>query len=69
MALGAMVIEEKQRLSDEETVEQNRENPYLQHFLGLKQYEDKAVSHPTMFVRFRKRLPEGIIIRTHDLIA
>jgi hypothetical protein len=69
MALGAMIIKEKLRLSDEETVEQIRENPYLQYFLGLKQYEDKAVFHPTMFVHFRKRLPEDIIIRINDLIA
>ena len=69
MALGAMIIKEKLKLSDEETVEQIRENPYLQYFLGLNQYEDKAVFHPTMFVHFRKRLPEDIIIRINDLIA
>jgi transposase, IS5 family len=69
IALGAMIIKEKLKLSDEETVEQIRENPYLQYFLGLNQYEDKAVFHPTMFVHFRKRLPEDIIIRINDLIA
>jgi len=69
MALGAMIIKERLKLSDEETVEQIRENPYLQYFLGLKQYEDKAVFHPTMFVHFRKRLPGDIIIRINDLIA
>jgi len=69
IALGAMIIKEKLTLSDEETAEQIRENPYLQYFLGLKQYEDKAVFHPTMFVHFRKRLPEDIIIRINDLIA
>ena len=41
IAFGAMLIKEKLGLSDEETVEQIRENPYLQYFLGLKQYEDK----------------------------
>jgi hypothetical protein len=69
VALGSMIIKEKLRMSDEETVEQIRENPYLQYFLGRKQYEDKAVFHPTMFVHFRKRLPEDIIIRINDLIA
>jgi len=69
IALGAMIIKERLRSSDEETVEQIRENPYLQYFLGLKQYEDKAVFHSTMFVHFRKRLPEDIIIRINDLIA
>jgi hypothetical protein len=69
IALGAMIIKEKLKLSDEEAVEQIRENPYLQYFLGLKQYEDKAVFHPTMFVHFRKRLPQDILIRINDLIA
>ena len=69
IALGAMIIKEKLKMSDEETVEQIRENPYLQYFLGLKQYEDKAVFHPTMFVHFRKRLPEDIILCINDLIA
>jgi hypothetical protein len=37
--------------------------------LGLKQYEDKAVFHPTMFVHFRKRFPEDIMNRINELIA
>jgi hypothetical protein len=56
-------------MSDEETVEQTRENPYLQYFLGLKQSEDKAVFHPTVFVHFRKRFPEDIIIHINNLTA
>jgi len=69
IALGALIIKERLRMSDEETVEQIRENPYLQYFLGLKQYEDKTVFHPTMFVHFRKRFPEDIIIRINNLIV
>lgn len=69
IALGALIIKEKLGLSDEETVEQIRENPYLQYFLGLTQYEDKAAFHPTMFVHFRKRFSEDIIIRINELVA
>jgi len=69
VAFGAMLIKERLGLSDEETVEQIRENPYLQYFLGLKQYEDKAVFHPPMFVHFRKRFPEDIMNRINELIA
>jgi len=69
IALGAMIIKERLKMSDEETVEQIRENPYLQYFLGLKQYEDKALFHPTMFVNFRKRLPEDVIISINDMIS
>jgi hypothetical protein len=34
MALGALIIKEKLGISDRETVEQIRENPYLQYFIG-----------------------------------
>ena len=36
VALGALVIKEKLQLTDEETIEQIRENHYLQYFLGYK---------------------------------
>ncbi len=38
IALGALIIKEYLKLSDRETVEQIKENPYLQYFLGLKSY-------------------------------
>jgi IS5 family transposase len=69
IALGALIIKERLRVSDEETVEQIRENPYLQYFLGLKQYQDKAVFHPTRFVHFRKRFPEDVIVRINEMIS
>jgi hypothetical protein len=34
MALGALIIKEKLGISDRLTVEQIRENPYLQYFIG-----------------------------------
>ena len=36
IAIGALIIKERLGTSDEETVEQIRENPYLQYFLGFK---------------------------------
>jgi hypothetical protein len=38
VALGALIIKERLGTSDKETVEQIRENPYLQYFLGLTEY-------------------------------
>ena len=35
IALGALIIKEKLGLTDRETVQQIRENPYLQYFIGL----------------------------------
>ena len=41
MALGALIIKEKLGISDRETVEQIRENPYLQYFIGLSEYRNE----------------------------
>jgi hypothetical protein len=41
MALGALIIKEKLLISDIETVEQIRENPYLQYFIGQSTYSNE----------------------------
>ena len=55
VAFGALVIKETLGLTDEETVEQIRENPYLQYFLGYKEYTNEKPFDPSLMVRFRKR--------------
>lgn len=69
MALGALIIKEKLGTSDEETVEQIRENPYLQYFLGLSEYSDKAPFEASMMVHFRKRLNIEIVGRINERIV
>ena len=56
VALGSLIIKEKLKITDEETVEQIRENPYLQYFIGKEGYSDEAPFDPSMMVHFRKRL-------------
>ena len=61
IALGALIIKERLGVTDEETVAQIRENPYLQHFLGLREYLRKDLFDPSMMVHFRKRIsPETL---------
>ena len=69
MALGALIIKEKIGTSDEETVEQIRENPYLQYFLGLSEYSDKAPFEASMMVHFRKRLNLEFVGRINERIV
>ncbi len=69
VALGALIIKERLGTSDRETVEQIRENPYLQYFLGFKEYCEKPPFHPTTFVFFRKRLSRDMITEINDAIA
>jgi len=41
-ALGSLIIKEKLGISDRETVEQIKENPYLQFFIGKSNYSNEA---------------------------
>lgn len=61
IALGALIIKEKLGTSDRETVEQIRENPYLQYFLGLSNYSNQAPFEASMFVHFRQRISIELI--------
>ena len=47
MALGALIIKEKLGISDRETVEQIRENPYLQYFIGQLTYSNELPFDPS----------------------
>ena len=51
VAYGALLIKERLGITDEETVEQISENPYLQYFLGLRELLSKALFDPSMMVR------------------
>lgn len=69
VALGALIIKERLGTSDEETVEQIRENPYLQYFLGYKEYKDEQPFDPSLFVYFRKRFNRKRLTRINETIA
>ncbi|MCH3994097.1 MAG: IS5 family transposase [Prevotella sp.] len=56
MIIGALLIKHKLNLSDVETVEAIRENPYMQYLLGLSAYTDQPVFEPSLFVSVRRRL-------------
>lgn len=56
LVIGAVIIKHKLNLSDEETVLQIQENPYLQYFVGLSSYKDEPPFTPSLFVEIRKRM-------------
>ena len=68
MALGSLLIQKQYGFSDEELVEQIRENPYYQYFVGLPRYEDKIPFVPSLLVEFRKRLPEDKLVEINEMI-
>jgi len=60
LVIGAMIIKHKLCLSDEETVEQIQENPYLQYFVGFPAYTTQIPFVPSLFVDIRKRMDKTI---------
>lgn len=68
MALGALIIKERLAITDEETVEQIRENPYLQNFIGMDEYRDAAPFDPSMMVHFRQRITVRLLAEINALV-
>lgn len=66
MALGALIIKEKLGISDRETVEQIKENPYLQYFLGMSSYSNQAPFDASMLVHFRERTGVSLINKVNQ---
>ena len=69
MALGSLLIQKQYDYSDRELVEQIRENPYYQFFVGLPGYQDKIPFAPSLLVEFRKRLTDDILTEINEMIA
>ena len=61
MALGALIIKEKLRISDRETVEQIKETPYLQYFLGMLDYSNEAPFDVSLMVYFREIIDQDLV--------
>ena len=68
-ALGSLLIQKEYGYSDRELVEQIKENPYYQYFIGLPGYEYKAPFVPSLLVEFRKRLNEDVLAEINEMIA
>lgn len=69
MALGALLIKERLGTTDRETVEQITENPYLQYFLGLVEYQDVPPFDHSMMTHFRKRFDKEILADINESIV
>jgi len=69
VGFGALIIKERLGATDRETVEQIRENPYLQYFLGFHEYSNEAPFHHTMMTHFRKRFSKEILAEINDRIV
>lgn len=69
IALGSLIIKERLGTTDRETVEQIRENPYLQYFLGFSEYKDQEPFHHSMMTHFRKRFDKETLAEINEMIV
>lgn len=67
-ALGALIIKERCGLTDQETVAQITENPYLQFFLGFEEYQSESPFDSSMMVHFRKRINLDMMTEINELV-
>ncbi|MCK4448876.1 MAG: IS5 family transposase [Candidatus Marinimicrobia bacterium] len=56
VAIGALIIKHYKQMSDEDTIQDIQENPYLQYLLGYSSYQFKPCFDPSLFVTIRRRL-------------
>lgn len=69
LAFGALIIKERLKLTDEETVAMIVENHYLQWFIGLQEFQINAPFNDSLMTHFRKRLPAKVIKKINDRIV
>jgi len=68
IAFGSLVIKERLSITDEETVNQIQENPFLQLFLGLNEYVEEPLFDASMMVHFRNRFSQDDLKKINDSI-
>jgi transposase, IS5 family len=69
LVIGAVIIKHKLCLGDEETIEQIRENPYLQYFVGLPAFQTEPPFAPSLFVDIRRRMGDQVFDRFNQAIV
>ena len=69
MALGALIIKEKLGISERETVEQSQENPYLQYFIGQREYSNSAPFDASRLVQFRTRISAKLVKKVNQAMV
>ncbi|MBN2331644.1 MAG: transposase [Deltaproteobacteria bacterium] len=69
LVIGAVIIKHKLCLSDEETIDQIRENPYLQYFVGFSSFQTEAPFVPSLFVEIRRRMGKELFEQFNQSIV
>ncbi len=57
------------RISDRETIEQIKENPYLQYFIGMSNYSNAPPFEASMMVYFRERIGIDLVKKINSYMV
>jgi len=66
IAFGSLFIKSRKHLTDEFTLELISENPYMQYFLGLREFRQELLFDISMMVHFRKRFTDEEISQINE---
>ena len=69
MVLGALTIQTRLGFSDRELVDQLRQNPYYQYFIGLASFQYTAPFTRTLLVEWRKRIDFQFAVNANNLLC
>lgn len=69
LALGSLIVKEHMQLSDVDTVQLIRENPYIQYFLGYPEYHYDLSLDASLLTHFRKRFPADVIAQVNQWVV
>lgn len=68
-AFGAIYIKESENLTDEGCVTATQENPYMQYFLGLHEFQQEPLFDASMMVHFRKRFHVEEVVKINEYVC
>ena len=69
MALGALIIQHKAKLSDRNLVKEVARNPYYQYFIGLESYQAKCPFGHGVLPELRKRFGMDFINKINEVVV
>ena len=68
MAIASLIIKQRYVFSDQDTVDEIRENPYLQYFLGFPAYSYAQPFDASMMTWFRERVTPEMLAEVNDCV-
>lgn len=68
LVFGICIIKQRLNLTDREVIKQVMENPYLQYFIGYKQFSNIQPMAASGLVAVRKHLSVGLLSRLNEIL-